>query len=171
MTETIGEPDLDLDLSHSWRSDNVGRLLLAGYGFFEGGLMRRLEQSGFPMVRHVHFNVLRNLDPQGTRIVDLAARAQITKGSMGKIVKECEQLGLVELRVDPQDGRAKVVSFAPPGIEVMKAIRVAMIEVQEDMARITGEKDMAALLRALRALQGRAADAEEAHAPKVRVRR
>lgn len=164
------ESDLDLGLTHSWRSDNVGRLLLAGFGFFEGGLMRRLEQSGFSMVRHVHFNVLRHLDPEGTRIVDLALRARITKGSMGKIVKECEQLDLVSLGVDPGDGRVKVVSFATRGIEVMKAIRVAMVEVQEEMALVTGEQDMQAMLRALQALHAHASG-EGARTPSVRVRR
>jgi len=168
---TLGEPDLDLGLTHSWRSDNVGRLLLAGFGFFEGRLMHRLEQSGFSMVRHVHFNVLRHLDPEGTHIVDLAARARITKGSMGKIVKECEQLGLVKLRVDPDDGRAKVVSFARQGVALMEAIRAAMVEVQEEMARITGAEDMAAMLRALRALHDDAVRDEGARPARVRVRR
>ncbi len=167
---TLEESDLDLGLTHSWRSDNVGRLLLAGFSFFEGRLMSRLEQSGFSMVRHVHFNVLRHLDPDGTRIVDLAARARITKGSMGKIVKECEHLGLVRLRVDPDDGRAKVVSFATKGIELMRAIRNAMIEVQAEMARITGEEDMRAMQRALRALHGHAASSGDVRPPKVRVR-
>jgi len=167
---TLGESDLDLGLTHGWRSDNVGRLLLAGFSFFEGSLMSRLEQSGFSMVRHVHFNVLRHLDPDGTRIVDLAARAQITKGSMGKIVKECELLGLVQLRVDPQDGRAKVVSFAAKGIELMQTIRNAMTEVQAEMARITGEEDMQAMQRALRALHGHAACDERARPAQVRVR-
>jgi len=168
---TIDESDLSLDLTHSWRSDNVGRLLLAGFGFFESELMSRLEQSGFSMVRHVHFNVLRHLDPGGTKIVDLAIRARITKGSMGKIVKECEQLGLVALRADPGDGRVKVVSFAASGIALMKAIRIAMIEVQKEMAYITGEKDMAAMQRALQALRDHAMHHGGARSPRVRVRR
>ncbi len=168
---SLDESDLDLGLTHGWRSDNVGRLLLAGFGFFEGRLMSRLEQSGFSMVRHVHFNVLRHLDSHGTRIVDLAARAGITKGSMGKVVKECEHLGLVRLCVDPGDGRAKVVSFDKKGIELMRAIRGAMVQVQAEMARITGEEDMQAMQRALRALHGHAASSENVRPPKVRVRR
>lgn len=162
---------LEVDLNRSWRHDNVGRMLLGGWGYFEAALMRRVHASGFSMVRHVHFNVLRHLDFDGTRIVDLAARAGITKGSMGQIVRDCELLGLVRLQVDPYDGRAKVVSFDKLGIELMEVIRNAMIDVQKEMTAITGAEEMAVMLRALRLLRSHFTEDESVQAPRISVHR
>lgn len=162
---------LEVDLNRSWRHDNVGRMLLGGWGYFEAALMRRVHAAGFSMVRHVHFNVLRHLDFDGTRIVELAARAGITKGSMGQIVKDCERFGLVELHVDPNDGRAKVVSFGKLGMELMEVIRCAMIDVQAEMTEIIGADDMAIMMRALHLLRSRFTDDESVQAPRISVHR
>lgn len=143
----------ELKLNRGLRHDNVGRLLMEGWGYFEVALMRRIHEAGFTMIRRVHFKVLRHLDLEGTRIVELASRAGITKGSMGQIVKECQQLGLVTLCADPGDARAKVVSFAEQGFVLMGVIRNAIMQVQAEMMAAMGEDDGAVVLRALQALR------------------
>lgn len=154
----------ELNLNRGLRHDNVGRLLMEGWGYFEVALMRRIHESGFTMIRRVHFKVLRHLDLDGTRIVELASRAGITKGSMGQIVKECEQLGLVTLHADPRDARAKVVAFAEQGVVLMGVIRNAIMQVQAEMMTAMGEEDGAVVLRALQALRVYFAEKEGAQA-------
>jgi hypothetical protein len=53
--------------------------------------------------------VFENLDPGGTRLTELAARAGITRQPMTKLVSVLKQQGYLERRPDPSDGRARIV--------------------------------------------------------------
>ena len=170
MTISQSGAGIEADSKHSWRHENVGRLLLAGFGYFEAALMRRVHASGFPLIRYVYFNVLRHLDYNGTRIVELSARAGITKGAMGQIVKECQILGLVKLIDDPDDGRAKVVLFAKNGLRLMDVIREAMATVQGEMTRLIGKSDMLVMTRALRMVRSHLAEADDETLSSARIR-
>jgi DNA-binding MarR family transcriptional regulator len=84
---------------------------------------------------------MRHIDvPKGTRIIDLAARAGVTKGAMGQLVEECVRLGLVELSRDPADGRAKIVSYSKRGREFMAVTRRAAKRIEGDFADLLGAK-------------------------------
>lgn len=48
----------------------------------------------------------------------MAARAGITKQSMGEVVRELVELGICQVETDPEDGRAKLVSYTDYGIAI-----------------------------------------------------
>jgi DNA-binding MarR family transcriptional regulator len=130
---------LDLDATMAWRHYNIGRLLLFAFHAFEARVLDSYHAAGYTDVRQVHFNVLRHIDvPKGTRIVDLAARAGVTKGAMGQLVEECSRLGLVELRSDPADGRAKIVAYSKRGREFMNITRRSAKRIEGDFAKLLG---------------------------------
>ena len=89
---------------------NLGTLLLAAYRRFEQQLFAGFAAAGHKAVKFKHGAVLANLDRAGTRPTDLAARAGMTKPSMGELIDELEDLGYVERRPDPRDRRAKLVA-------------------------------------------------------------
>jgi DNA-binding MarR family transcriptional regulator len=141
-----GNPELfeglDRDPAQAWRHNTLGRLLLFSFHAFEARLLESYHAAGFSDVRQAHLNALRHLDLNtGTRIIDLAARAGVTKGAMGKIVVDCEQLGLVELRSDPAGGRAKIVSYSKKGRALVEVTRRAARRIEADFAKLIGAAD------------------------------
>src|SRR5580700_1314575 len=135
---------LDPNARFAWRHYNLGRLLLFSFHAFETRLLESYHAAGYTDVRQVHLNVLRHIDvPQGTRIVDLAARAGVTKGAMGQLVEECARLGLVDLSPDPADGRAKIVSYSKRGRAFMAVTRRSAKRIEADFAELLGTERFA----------------------------
>jgi DNA-binding MarR family transcriptional regulator len=91
-------------------------------------------ERGFPEVRLSHNAVFATLQPGGSRVSDMAARAGITKQSLAAIVKDLEAAGMVTVSPDPTDGRAKVVQYTERGRECAHAGAAYLREVEEDLA-------------------------------------
>lgn len=93
-------------------------------------LIARLQAAGYPDISGSHHPVLENIDPEGTRLTVLAARAEMTHQALGEIVQTLEQRGYVERRPDPTDGRARLVHLTPKGRRLAtRALReIARIE-------------------------------------------
>ena len=129
-----------------WRQYTFGRLLLFASGTYESRILEAYAAAGFDDVRQVHLYVTRHIDLEGgTRIVDLAGRAGVTKSAMGRLVIECEELGLVRLAADPADGRAKVVTLAKRGRALMEVTRRSSKRIEADIAKLVGAETFAAL--------------------------
>ena len=93
-------------LKNAWRLNNIGRRMNEAVRIFEGRIVELLRQEGHDELTVAHVNLTRNLDEGGTRLVDLARRAAMTKQSMSELVNQVERTGLIEKRPDPSDGRA-----------------------------------------------------------------
>lgn len=83
-------------------------------------LARRLEADGFGDVAPAYHSLFENIDPNGTRLTELAARAEMTHQSMSELVATLERRGWVERRPDPTDGRARLVCLTPEGRELTR---------------------------------------------------
>jgi len=60
------------------------------------------------------------LDPGGTRLTELAARAGITHQSMSELVSVLERRGYLERRADPVDGRARIVCLTDKAKQMLR---------------------------------------------------
>jgi DNA-binding MarR family transcriptional regulator len=78
-------------------------------------LVQRLQAAGYPDVSGAYHPLFENIDPSGTRLTVLAARAGMTHQSMSELVQTLERRGYVERRVDPSDRRARLVRLTPKG--------------------------------------------------------
>jgi DNA-binding MarR family transcriptional regulator len=83
-------------------------------------LARRLEADGYGEVQPAYHALFENIDPTGTRLTDLAARAGMTHQSMSELVAAIERRGWVERRPDPTDGRARLVCLTPEGLALIR---------------------------------------------------
>lgn len=88
------------------------------------------------------------IKPNGSRLTELAAGANITAQSMGQIVDELEELGYVRRQPDPDDRRAKLITLTEQGHAAVAAGESAITGIEEDLVNILGP-DRAALLRDL----------------------
>jgi DNA-binding MarR family transcriptional regulator len=150
------------------RQNNLITLFLRAAHGMTDELVARLAAAGFTDVRAAHGRVFENLDAQGTRLSDLAARAQMTHQSMSELVVGLEAAGIVERVPDPADGRAKLICLTPLGRQVVrKAVEeIANIEAAwfQQMPRVAGSDELRALLQRVVCDKGAAAAAAERRA-------
>lgn len=88
---------------------NVGVLMYVAARSLEQRAYDALVAAGASDVTPTQARLMAQIDPDGTRVVTLAARARITKQSATFLVDQLERAGYVVRVADPRDGRAKLV--------------------------------------------------------------
>jgi DNA-binding MarR family transcriptional regulator len=124
-------------------------LLSVALDNFSRDVYARVETSKFDDLRTGHACVFSNIDPDGSRLTDLAERARMTKQSVGEVASDLEKRGYVERAPDPDDGRAKIIRLTERGHLAQTFGRGVVDEVERDWAERYGEERMAALRDAL----------------------
>ena len=124
--------------AYRWRHDNIGRLLNMAVQRFEKRVLEVMAQAGCADFSLSQMSVTRNLDVGGTRATEIARRADITKQSVGELIGQLEQLGLVERIPDPDDKRARIVHFTPAGLAWLKAFELAVKQAEHEMREELG---------------------------------
>jgi len=130
------------------------RLLGVAFDDFCEQLERRLAETPYDDIRITHGCVFGNIDPEGTRLTDLAERARMTKQSVGEVTSDLEQRGYVERVADPSDGRAKIIRLTERG-RAAQALGVGLIDdLEQEWGERFGAERVAALREALEAITG-----------------
>jgi len=78
-------------------------------------LVERLAAAGYEDIRPAHRWVFAYIDPDGTRVTELAERAHMSHPSMSELVSGLVASGYVERVPDPSDGRARLVRLSRAG--------------------------------------------------------
>lgn len=112
-------------------------------------MIRRAHESGFTEMAPAHNAVFATLPPEGARAADMAARAGITRQSMGEVVRDMVRLGMLEMVPDPDDRRAKVVRYTDHGRAIAQAGFDHIVAVEEQLREELGEDDLATTRRVL----------------------
>lgn len=126
----------------------LGRLLRS----FREDLYRRAQEGGYGDVREAHLQVFGAIDWAGTRLTDLAARANMTLPAMSELVDDLQHLGYLERVPDPGDRRAKLIRPTRRGRRLLVAALRAVREIEDGYAAVVGEERYASVVRALQAL-------------------
>src|SRR3954452_9971008 len=90
-------------------SRNLGTLLRDPWLELNARLNAAVAERGFADVRPALSTVFQHLRDEGSRITEIAERAQLTKPTVVYLVNELQALDNGERAPDRQDGRAKVV--------------------------------------------------------------
>jgi DNA-binding MarR family transcriptional regulator len=101
-----------------------------------------LDRAGFTDLRPAHLVVFQHLDAAGSRLTDIAARAAMTKQSMGALVDDLAQWGYVSRVPDAQDRRARIVRRTQRGWAVERAARESVRVFEEAWTARVGEARM-----------------------------
>lgn len=135
------------------------RLLMVAFDDFSQDLERRVGETPYSDIRISHGCVFGNIDPEGTRLTELAERARMTKQSVGEVTSDLEQRGYVERVPDPSDGRAKIIRLTERG-RAAQALGIGLIdELEQEWAERFGPDRVAALREALEVITGERVDA------------
>lgn len=117
-----------------------------------------LAAAGYDDVRPAHTAVFQHIEADGSRLTDLAERAQITKQSMGYLVDHLEKRGYIERRPDSADRRVTLICLTERGWDEVEAALKIIADIERDWSRRLGKRRME-LLRDILAELGRPADA------------
>src|SRR5882672_4678791 len=149
-----GKPEgIAADASQAWRLEHSGRLLLQNYTSYEKQTLAAMHAACFAGLKHLHLNVFRHLDVDGTRMAELAKRLHVTKASMTALIGQCEKDGYVTVQVDALDARARVVRFSAKGQRLMASFRRAARVLEQEMEAILGARSYQAFREALTRLR------------------
>jgi DNA-binding MarR family transcriptional regulator len=132
-----------------WRSAHAGHWLRLASERFEArvlALMAHNPQVPLGLSRLASnaqvgaaiLHITRHLDPQGMRLVDLAAAAGMTKQAMGALVTQCEAWALVARSPHPADARARLIRFTETGLAWLQACEVATGQAEDEMRAAMG---------------------------------
>src|SRR5690348_7701039 len=120
------------------RNESIGRVFLRLYRDFQVRCAPKLAARGYGNLTDAHLNVLIHLDSQGTRIVTLAERANMTKQSMGDLIRELEGQGFVRRADDPTDKRASIIHFTERGQRFLTDAYEIKLEMEAEYSAILG---------------------------------
>src|SRR4051812_43821209 len=82
---------------------------------FQAHMVQSAHERGRPDIKPAHNFLFAILGDDGDRAANLAQRAGITRQSMGEVIRDLVDLGILEMAPDPRDGRAKIVRYTPEG--------------------------------------------------------
>ena len=154
-----------------WRQTHLGRLL--------GHAMRRFDARVLHLMAHnedvplalsnlaaraqvsaAHIHITRHLSLEGSRLIDLAASAGMTKQAMGDLVTQCEAWGLVQRLSDPQDARARRIVFTETGLAWLRAFEQAVAQTEAEFKQEVGSDVATVVSLGLEAYAGAYSDLE-----------
>jgi len=118
---------------------NVGVLLRGPFQEVVRRVSVGLAEAGFDDLRPAHTAVFQHIEADGSRLTDLADRAQITKQSMGYLVDYLEQHGYVERRPDTRDRRATRICLTERGWSQVRAALGIIAALEQEWTDALGQ--------------------------------
>lgn len=139
----------DTSLHDGWRQTHLGHWMSQSLQRFDTRVLSlmagnenvplalsNLAARGSLSASHVH--ITRHLALDGSRLTDLAQRANMSKQAMGKLVEQCEAWGLVTRLADARDARARRIVFTPVGLSWLQAFRQAVAQAEAELRAAVG---------------------------------
>ncbi len=130
---------------------NTVSLLGQAYSLLGFRIVNGVVGAGYPQ-KPKHSAVFAQIDPEGSRLTQLAERANMTPQAMGEVVDELVELGYVVRQPDPADRRAKLIVLTRRGRDCVAAGRTTIEGIEKQITEALGEGGHAQLVRLLRRL-------------------
>ncbi|NKY29796.1 MarR family winged helix-turn-helix transcriptional regulator [Nocardia gamkensis] len=132
---------------------NVGLLMQIAFRAMEQRVLTALTDSGFGDITVAQARIVAQIDAAGTRLTELAERAQITKQTAGFLVDQVERAGYVKRVPDPSDRRARLVCLTERGEQAAGFANSVAERVEQEWAAHLGAQGMRQLRQALNRLR------------------
>ena len=130
-------------------SENLARLLLDGWRWFDDRLREELSQSMGVDITPAQSLLFAALPPDGARQADLARELGVTRQAVNELVHGLARLGLVELVDDRSSARAKLVRPTEAGRRSVAVALRTFRRLEDRLADRIGRHQLASLRSAL----------------------
>ena len=95
---------------------DLATLMFVSYRAMDERVRRAMQEAGYD-VTVAQSRLAQRIATEGSRLTELADRAQVTKQTASQLVAALEREGLVERIPDPSDGRARLIRLSARGRE------------------------------------------------------
>jgi len=109
--------------------------------------------AGYANITLAQVRLASRIGPDGTRLVDLAAQARVTKQTASFLVEQLARAGYVERIPDPADGRARLVRLTARAAPVVRIADAEVGRALADWGAHVGADRLAQVLATLRDLR------------------
>lgn len=89
-------------------------------------------------LRHSHFRVMSAVPDQGVSVTELAERVRMTKQGCGQFVTHLVKTGHLATEPTPSDRRLRIVRRTPLGEQVLDAVLVRNLRIEQGWAEQVG---------------------------------
>lgn len=132
-------------------ADSLILPLLQGFFWFDDGLQAHLQARGWTEVTRPQSMVMTNVVVGVQKPSDIARNLGVSRQSVHITINQMVEKGILELVDDPEDGRAKIVTLSPVGLEMREDANRAMEGMVELLRRRIGTRSVDALVKAFTA--------------------
>ncbi|HVE76903.1 MAG TPA: MarR family winged helix-turn-helix transcriptional regulator [Actinomycetota bacterium] len=127
---------------------NTVAMLGQAYSLLGFQIVEGVVGTGFPQ-KPKHSAVFAQIEADGSRLTELARRANITPQAMGELVDEMAELGYVTRGPDPTDRRAKLIVLTETGRAAVEAGKETIVELESRLDEILGREGRRTLRKLL----------------------
>ncbi|MBF6135045.1 MarR family transcriptional regulator [Nocardia otitidiscaviarum] len=132
---------------------NVGLLMAIAHRSMETRVYTELAAAGHADITVAQGKLAAQIAADGSRLTELAERAQVTKQTASFLVDQLEKAGYVERIPDPSDGRARLVRLSARGREMADVANGVAARVESEWAAHLGVRRMRQLRDSLERLR------------------
>lgn len=108
-----------------------------------------LVDSGWNQIPKSNSLVFPHLLKEGVRPAEIARRAGVSRQAIHQVIGDLQRKGLVQMRPDPTNRRAKLVFLTKRGREFEEAVGKAEARVEQELSDRIGRREVRLLRNAL----------------------
>jgi DNA-binding MarR family transcriptional regulator len=116
---------------------DLATLMFVSYRAMDERVQRAMREAGYD-VTVAQSRLAQRIADDGSRLTELADRAQVTKQTASVLVAALEREGLVERVPDPADGRAQLIRLSAHGREAATHAMHVVIGVEQEWTEHLG---------------------------------
>lgn len=125
--------------------------LMSALYWFDEALQAHIKAAGWQTLTRAQSMVMANIAAGEHRATRLARNLGVTRQAISQMLAEMEKRGLVVVRSDPTDKRARIVDFSPEAEGLRGLARTVLTDVEMRLGQRIGDERIAALRGALQA--------------------
>jgi DNA-binding MarR family transcriptional regulator len=116
---------------------DLATLMFVSYRAMDERVREAMRDAGYD-VTVAQARIAQRIADDGTRLTELAERAQVTKQTASLLVAALEREGLVERVPDPDDGRARLIRLSARGRQAAQRAMEVVIGVEKEWTEHLG---------------------------------
>ena len=131
---------------------DLATLMFVSYRAMDERVLRAMREAGYD-VTVAQSRLAQRIADDGSRLTELAERAQVTKQTASLLVAALEREGVVERVPDPEDGRARLIRLTERGRTAAQQAMQVVMGVEQEWAEHLGPELAGQLREALTKLR------------------